>query len=169
MRLISEGDRAGRLELWRAYACTAAAVAATAAAGAKAVDADSSWYRALNKPSWQPPPAAFPVVWTPLYASIAFAGGRALGRARGRARARLAGSLAVNLALNAGWTWVFFRLRSPKAALVGTLLLDVSNADLIRRTARADAAAAAALIPYGAWCGFATWLNAAVVRRNPHH
>ncbi|MGW2641901.1 tryptophan-rich sensory protein [Streptomyces sp. NPDC001348] len=45
-------------------------------------------------------------------------------------------SLAVNLALNAGWNWLFFGLRSPKAGLAGTLLLDLSNAQLIRRAAR---------------------------------
>ena len=31
---------------------------------------DSEWYQQLDKPSWQPPPIAFPLVWTPLYADI---------------------------------------------------------------------------------------------------
>jgi TspO/MBR family protein len=92
--------------------------------------------------------------------------GRALHRAAGRQRTALAVSLAVNLSLNAGWNWLFFRLRSPRAGLAGTGLLDLSNADLIRRTARADRAAAAGLAPYAAWCGFATALNAAIARRN---
>ncbi|WP_158102076.1 hypothetical protein [Streptomyces glaucescens] len=35
----------------------------------------------------------------------------------------------------------------------GALLLDVGNADLLRRTARADRTAARALLPYAAWCG----------------
>jgi translocator protein len=148
------------------YALTSLAVGATAVAGAQAVDPDSAWYRGLDKPSWQPPPQAFGLVWTPLYASIAWAGGRALHRAAGRQRTALAASLAVNLSLNAGWNWLFFRLRSPRAGLAGTVLLDLSNADLIRRTARADRPAAAGLAPYAAWCGFATALNAAIARRN---
>jgi tryptophan-rich sensory protein len=41
----------------------------------------------------------------------------------------------VNLALNAGWNWLFFGLRSPRAGLAGTVLLDVSHAELIRRIA----------------------------------
>ncbi|MEV7617681.1 TspO/MBR family protein [Streptomyces sp. NPDC089799] len=145
---------------------SALAVAATAGAGSVAVDPDSSWYRQLRKPVWQPPEWAFGAVWTPLYAGIAWAGGRAWNAAAPGSRAALAGSLAVNLVLNAGWTWLFFRARSPGAGLAGTLALDIGNVDLIRRTARADRAAAAALLPYAAWCGFATALNASLVCRN---
>lgn len=148
------------------YALTSAAAAATAAAGAAAVDPGSTWYRSLAKPPWQPPPRAFGLVWTPLYASIAWAGGHALQRAPGRRRTALAASLAVNLAVNAGWNWMFFGLRSPRAGLAGTLLLDLSNAELIRRTARTDPRAAVALMPYALWCAFATVLNADIARRN---
>ncbi|MFF4168730.1 TspO/MBR family protein [Streptomyces sp. NPDC001744] len=159
--------RSVRGERLRRYGVTAVAVAAAAAAGAAAVDPDTAWYRALRKPAWQPPPWTFGAVWTPLYASLAVAGGHALGRTRGRERRRLATGLGANLVLNAGWNWLFFRLRSPRAALAGTALLDLSNADLIRRTARADPGAARALAPYAAWCAFATALNASLVRRNP--
>ncbi|KIE25877.1 TspO and MBR-like protein [Streptomyces sp. MUSC 125] len=149
------------------YGAAATAVAAAAVTGAWAVDADSAWYRALRKPNWQPPSWAFGAVWTPLYAAIAYATGHALGRTGdvGRRR-RLVQSLAVNLALNAGWNWLFFALRSPAAGLAGTLLLDVSNADLLRRTARVDRSATLMLAPYAAWCCFATALNASIVRRN---
>lgn len=149
------------------YVATAAAVTATALAAATAVDADSTWYRALAKPRWQPPSWAFGAVWSPLYASLAWAGGRALTRAEAGRRRALTTSLAVNLALNAAWNWSFFRARSPKAGVAGTVLLDLSNAELIRRTARTDTAAAAALLPYAAWCGFATALNTSIARRNP--
>ncbi len=142
-------------------------MATTAAAGARAVDADSAWYRALRKPDWQPSPWAFGAVWTPLYATIAYAAGHAFGRADDvRLRRRLAGSLAINLTLNAAWNWLFFARRSPAAGLAGTLLLDLSNADLLRRTARVDRRAARVLLPYAAWCCFATALNASIARRN---
>ena len=61
---------------------------------------------------------------------------------------------------------MFFGLRSPGAGLAGTVLLDISNAGLIRRAARADPLAAAALGPYALWCAFATILNADIARRN---
>ncbi|MET9959964.1 TspO/MBR family protein [Streptomyces sp. NPDC006326] len=145
---------------------SALAVAAAAWAGSAAVDPDDSWYRRLGKPAWQPPDWVFGAVWTPLYTGIAWAGGRAWNAAPPGRRAALAASLAANLTLNAGWNWLFFQARSAAAGLAGTLALDLGNADLIRRTAHADGAAAAALVPYAAWCGFATALNASLVRRN---
>jgi translocator protein len=148
------------------YVLTAAGAGAAAAAGARAVDPGSAWYRRLDKPSWQPPSQAFGLIWTPLYASIAWAGGRALQRASGHRRNALAASLAVNLTVNATWNWLFFGLRSPRAGLAGTVLLDLSNAELIRRSARTDPWAAAALVPYGLWCVFATVLNADIALRN---
>jgi tryptophan-rich sensory protein len=79
----------------------------------------------------------------------------------------MAVSLAGNLALNAAWTWLFFRARSPKAAVVCTALLDLSNVQLIAKVGRIDRLAAAALLPYAGWCAFATALNASIARRNP--
>ncbi|MFI5705690.1 TspO/MBR family protein [Streptomyces xanthochromogenes] len=168
MKLISERDeRAAMPPAWLRFGASAVAVAGAAFAGGRAVDADSVWYRTLPKPSWQPPSWAFGVVWTPLYATIAYAGGRASGAApTGAERRRLAASMAVNLSLNAGWNWLFFRMRSPRASLAGTVLLDLSNAELIRRTARSDRTAARILLPYAAWCMFATALNGSIVRQS---
>jgi tryptophan-rich sensory protein len=50
--------------------------------------------------------------------------------------------------------------------VAGTVLLDVRNAELLRRAARVDTAAGIALAPYAAWCGFATALNADIAVRN---
>ncbi|MFD8258859.1 cytochrome d ubiquinol oxidase subunit II [Streptomyces griseoluteus] len=156
---------------WVPYALCAGAVTATAVAGARATRPDARWYRELNTPDWQPPPWAFGAVWTPLYASIAVAGGRALNAARGPQRKALAGEFAANLALNAGWSSLFFRLRSPLAGLAGTLLLDASNVRLLARVARTDRKAAVVLLPYAAWCAYATCLSASIVARNhePRH
>lgn len=49
----------------------AAAAAASAVVGGLASrDVNSGWYARLSKPSFQPPPAAFPIAWTALYADI---------------------------------------------------------------------------------------------------
>ncbi|MEE3919474.1 TspO/MBR family protein [Micromonospora sp. BRA006-A] len=116
---------------------TAAAVTATAAAGAVATSTGTSsrWYRRLRKPAWQPPSAAFPVVWTPLYGLIAVAGARALDRSEGE-RAAFARGYALNLALNAGWTALFFGARRPGAALAEIAALNASNLVLLRRARR---------------------------------
>lgn len=151
---------------WRPYAVSATAVAAAAVVGSLAVKPDTAWYRSLRKPAWQPPSWAFAAVWTPLYGAIAWAGGHALQRADDHERRPLALGLGLNLTLNAAWNWLFFARRSPAAGLAGTLLLDASNLHLLRRVHRSDPAAALALVPYAAWCAFATALNADIARRN---
>lgn len=145
---------------------TAAGVAAAAAAGSAVTRPGSDWYQSLNKPTWQPPPAAFPVVWSSLYALIAFAGARALDRLPEPQRRRFWRTYAVNLGLNAGWTAVFFGARQPRLALLEIAALNASNLALLRRAWQTDRVAGAALVPYVAWTGFATVLNRAIVTRN---
>ena len=150
----------------RNYMISTAAVAATAVTGSVAVDPDSRWYRKLRKPRFQPPPAAFGIVWTPLYGTIAWSSGRTLNRLDEPERAAYIANLGANLTLNAGWNWLFFKARNPVAGLFAIAALNASNLQLIRRTAKTDAKAAAALIPYALWCGFATALNEEIWRLN---
>ncbi|MBO0812358.1 MAG: tryptophan-rich sensory protein [Microlunatus sp.] len=58
-----------------------------------AVHPRSDWYRRLVRPEWQPPSAAFGRVWTALYASIVWSGGRSLDRAVGFERRRYVSAL----------------------------------------------------------------------------
>ncbi|MFF7211781.1 TspO/MBR family protein [Streptomyces sp. NPDC008238] len=166
VRLISERGGQARIR-WQPYAGAAAVVAAAAALGSAATDSRSTWYRQLSKPRWQPPPWVFGASWTPLYASLAWSVGRAWSQADDGERSKLATALAVNLCLNAAWSWLFFAARSPRAGLAGTALLNVSNLHLIRRASSSDPCAATGLLPYAAWCWFATALNAEIVHLNP--
>ncbi|MET7708436.1 TspO/MBR family protein [Micromonospora sp. NPDC005413] len=145
---------------------TAAAVTVTAAAGTAVNDTSNRWYQRLRKPSWQPPPVAFPLAWTPLYALIAVAGARVLDRTSEADRAAFTRAYALNLALNFGWSALFFKARRPTAALVEIAALNASNFVLLRRASRADRVAGVALAPYAAWTLFATALNGAIVRLN---
>ena len=142
-------------------------MAASAVIGGVAADPGSAWYRSLRKPRWQPPPPAYALVWTPLYVTIAYAGARALSQAQSRDRSQIIRSLLLDLALNAAWTPLFFRARRPRAALAEIACLNIANVLLIRQTWRADRTAAVLLLPYAAWTGFATALNAEIVRLNP--
>lgn len=151
------------------------AVAATAVAGSLATDPRSDWYRSLDKPPWQPPALAFPVVWTALYADVAAtATGTLVDLDRRAASERSAAAQAtdfrralwVNLALNAGWSASFFRARRPAVAAVHSAVLTLSTADLARRAGTVDRRRGWALVPYAAWCGFATVLSSALARRN---
>ena len=125
----------------------AAGAVAAAVVGGLATDPQSEWFRGLAKPAWYPPPQAFGVVWTGLYAGLAWAAGD-------------------DLVLNTAWTPVFFRAHRPWPAAVESALLTASTVDLVRRAAAVSPPAAAALAPYAAWTAFATALTVAIARRN---
>lgn len=150
----------------RPTAITSVLTAAAATLGSRATTPDADWYLSLDKPRWQPPGIAFPLVWTPIYGLIAWGTGRAIERAAPDDRGRLQALTGVNLATNAAWNWAFFARQSPGTGLGVILALDVLNVALLTETARHDRTAAAALAPYVAWTGFATALNVSIWRRN---
>jgi len=148
---------------------TSAAVGVTVAVGSAGTDVRSRWYRQLDKPSWQPPGPVFGGAWTVLYVLLALAGGRALARAGERPQEApgYVGAYTGNLLLNAGWSWVFFRARRPRLAVLESAVLTASTVDLARRSWRLDRTAAVALLPYIGWTTFATALSAEIAHRNP--
>ena len=155
----------------RNLAFATATTTACAVLGALATRTGSRWYRTLDLPAWQPPAAAFPVVWTLLYADIALVSSAALtDRERvdddaGAAAYRRA--LLVNLTLNSAWSVIFWRARRPTLAALEAAVLTGSSVNLARRAGRTSPAYRVALTPYAAWCAFATALTGAIARRNP--
>ncbi|HWJ80687.1 MAG TPA: TspO/MBR family protein [Nocardioides sp.] len=114
-------------------------------------------YARLEKPGWAPPASVFGPVWTTLYAMLAVAGWRVHDAPPAARRLHLA-----QLALNAAWPGVFFGAREKGPSLAVIAALDAALAAEVALLAREDRAAAALLVPYLGWCGFATALNAAV-------
>ena len=136
------------------------------AAATGAIFRPGDWYRRLDKPPWRPPDWLFAPVWTMLYASIAVSGWL-VWRAAGIEGAALPLAVfALQLLLNAAWTPLFFGLRRPDLALVEIVMLWGSIAATIVLFYPVSAAAAWLLVPYLAWVGFASALNASIWRRN---
>jgi translocator protein len=153
---------------------TATGVGVTAIAGSLASrNRVDEWYRRLRKPAFVPPEPVFPVAWTVLYVDIAAASATVIERLRDSGRSREAraytAALAVNLCLNASWSWLFFNRRQLGVSALTAAALSASGFDLARRTADANTAAGAALLPYPLWCAFATVMSAAIWRRNRNH
>lgn len=144
-----------------------AAVALVAFAGSLFTPAaDPVWYAGLRKPSFNPPNWVFAPVWTVLYILIAVSAWlvwRRAGWAGGR-RALL--WWLAQLALNAAWTPIFFGAHLLGLALVIIIGLLVAIIGTILAFHRHHALAAALLLPYLAWVGFATVLNASIWRLN---
>ncbi len=156
----------------RNLATTGGLVAAAATAGTLATEPDGGWYRGLAKPSWQPPPEAFPIVWTTLYVDIAVTSAAVLNELDRRGETGQAAdfrtALAGNLALNGGWSWLFFRGHNLPASTLGAGLLALNSLRLVRRAGRVDRRFALALAPYALWTAFATVLAGVVWSLNPN-
>ena len=154
----------------RNLALTGAASAVSAGLGAVATTPESGWYRRLDKPRWQPPPLAFPLVWTPLYADVAVVMAAALTLLEEEGRREeaegLRRSLALNLVLNTGWSVLFWRVRRPWLATAWCGVLTGQSLFVARRLQEVDPALHNAWAPYPTWTLFATALNASIARRN---
>ena len=124
------------------------------------------WYKRLEKPGFTPPGAVFPMVWTALYALMAASAWRVAQRPASPQRNRALGLWLVQLALNAAWTPLFFGARRPAAALADIGLLLPAIAAYTAASARVDRPAAWMMAPYLGWVGFASAINAEIVRRN---
>lgn len=127
---------------------------------------DSAWYRALNKPSWNPPSDVFAPVWTTLYAMMGVAAWR-VWRMGGWARHATALNLFLaQLTLNFGWSILFFSVQTVTGALVDIVVLWALIAATIWSFWRIDRVAAWLLLPYLAWVSFAAALNATIAALN---
>ena len=129
--------------------------------------ADNPWFAALDKPSTYPPAAAFPAVWTALYALMGFA--LALVSAAWGARYRVPAILAFALqfALNLVWSPVFFAEHEIRLALLILAALDVAVLLTIVLFWKVRRIAGLLLLPYLAWILFATLLNWQLLQLNP--
>ncbi len=126
------------------------------------------WYGRLKKPSYNPPNAVFPIVWTSLYTLIAISGWRAWQAESSPERSRALRLWVQQLVANAQWTKLFFGDHNPKRALADVIFLESVIVRYILTAKDVDRAAAAAFVPYAAWVAFATVLNAQIALKNPN-
>ena len=149
---------------WPTLFVFVAAVVAAAFTGA--FFKPDGWYRALDKPRWNPPDWVFPPAWTLLYLMIAFAGALAWEAEGGRWTGATT-AWVVQLAFNAAWSWAFFgRHRIALAFAIGFGML-AGIAAFILLAYPASPLAAWLFVPYLAWVAFATTLTGAILKRNP--
>ena len=125
------------------------------------------WYSRLDKPSYNPPDYVFPIVWSSLYTLMAISGWRVWREADSPERSRALRLWASQLATNAQWTKLFFGEHRPVGALMDVVALESMIVRYIASARQLDTAAALCFVPYAAWVGFATVLNADIARRNP--
>jgi len=152
--------------MWISYAVITAAIFVVGGVGGKATDI-GPWYRNLNKPSWNPPDWAFPVVWTSIYILIIASVGGVYNAADEAMKAQIIWVTGINLVLNLLWSVLFFTLRKPSWALVEVSLLWLSIVAMMISFAQIGSFYALLLLPYLVWVSVATLLNLTIIRLNP--
>jgi tryptophan-rich sensory protein len=118
------------------------------------------WYDALERPPGTPPNWLFGPVWTALYAMVGLALALLWHRPVERQLKRRAlKCFAIQLGLNLLWTPAFFGLQRIDLALIVIVPLLLAIAWTIRVADPVSRPAAALLLPYFLWVGYATYLN----------
>ena len=144
----------------------AAAIAFVTAGLGGAATTIGPWYRALEKPWFNPPDWVFGPAWTLIYGFCAFAAALAWRDADTGARKVLIGLFAINLALNISWSVLFFTLQRPDWAAFEIVPFWLSILAIVIFAGRINRRAGLALLPYLGWVAFAAVLNATIVFLN---
>ena len=125
------------------------------------------WYRALHKPSFNPPDWVFGPAWTIILGLAAWAGVLAWTHAAsGEDRLRVVVLFAINIVLHMAWSPLFFNLKRPDWALAEIPFLWASIVALMIGLSPASQLAPWLLAPYLLWVSFAAFLNLTIVRMN---
>ncbi len=120
------------------------------------------WYRALEKPPFNPPDWVFAPVWTALFVLMAVAAWRIWRRPASRLRSQALLAYCVQLALNLLWSVLFFGLQTIGTALADIAALLTAIIVTLGLFWQLDRLAGILLLPYLAWVTFATVLNASL-------
>lgn len=128
---------------------------------------ENLWYSALEKPSFQPPPWVFGVVWTILYILMGLALAIVLNARGSRFRGYAVALFVVQFLLNIAWSPVVFGMHrmSWGLAILGLMFAFSIAATIAFWRVRRNAALL--MLPYLAWLCLAGALNYELLRLNP--
>lgn len=125
------------------------------------------WYERLNRPSWRPPNAAFPIMWAALYTMSAVAGWLVWSNASPGQLPLAMAVYGAQLVFNAAWSWLFFGLRLMRLALLDLVALWLSILAMAIVFWPISPLATLLVLPYLLWVTIAGVLNLTMIRLNP--
>jgi len=117
------------------------------------------WHASLQKPSFNPPNWVFSPVWTTLYVLMGISLWTILNAEKTAAKKTALIAFTFQLILNSIWSFLFFNLHSPFAALVEVIFLWFAILFWIIKTYPVCKWGALINIPYLMWVSFASLLN----------
>lgn len=124
------------------------------------------WYRALQRPEWNPPDWLFAPVWTSLYILMGVACYLIWIKAPSAQRRVALVLYFVQLVLNFTWSFLFFRMHQPGLAFAEIILLWLCILFTIFAFAKQSRLAAWLMVPYISWVSFAAILNYTIWQLN---
>lgn len=125
-----------------------------------------SWYKTINKPSWNPPGWVFGPVWTTLYILMGIALFLVWRTAESKTRNTAIALFGVQLTLNFFWSFIFFDQQQIGWALMEIGVLWLFILFTIFAFAKINKTAAWLLVPYISWVSFASILTYTIWRLN---
>ena len=127
----------------------------------------NSWFKMLNKPSFNPPSWVFAPVWTTLYIMMGISF-YIIWSSHAKLEKRYTGYTYywLQLVLNFLWSFLFFFYKRPDLALIDIVILFIMIASTIFSFRKVSKTAAWLLAPYLCWVAFATALNFEIWRLN---
>lgn len=125
------------------------------------------WFNGLNQSVLTPAPWVFATVWTILYFLLGVALFLIIQNNRTRySKTKPYLLFVTQMALNALWSYLFFGLHMPGAAMIVVVLLLIVSIWMMRAFNPISRAASALVYPYIIWLVLATYLNGMILYLN---
>uniref|UniRef100_A0A6C0CWE3 TspO/MBR family protein n=1 Tax=viral metagenome TaxID=1070528 RepID=A0A6C0CWE3_9ZZZZ len=125
----------------------------------------NNWYYKLKKSKYSPPNYIFGIVWPILYLSMVISFIIIIINNKCN-NYRPIIFFFVQLLFNLSWSFIFFKLKSPRLALIDLILIIIFTIITISEFYKISMIAASLLIPYIIWLLFAFFLNIYIVIYN---
>ena len=128
----------------------------------------STWYKTLEKPSFNPPNWIFAPVWTALFLLMGISAFLIWREGIKKPQVKIALNIfLIQLILNVLWSVLFFGLKLPIAGFFEIILLWLAILLTVISFFKISIPAGILLIPYILWVSFASILNFALWKLNP--
>lgn len=136
------------------------------ALGALWTSSDGSWYKNINKPTFNPPSWIFGPVWTILFTLMGISLYLVWVAPSSNIRTIALIIFAIHFVLNVLWSYLFFGINNPLASLIEifVLLIFIIITGIYFYTV--NKLAGYLFIPYLLWVSFASFLNYSIWKLN---
>ena len=127
---------------------------------------DGSWYKGINKPSFNPPSWIFGPVWTLLFTLMGISLYLVWTSPSSNIKLIALTLFVIQFLFNIAWSYLFFGLNKPLWSFIEILVLLVFILITTFYFIKVNKTAGYLLIPYFLWVSFASFLNYSIWRLN---